>query len=148
MSLRWMDVLDDTDCGTYLTGPFRVVGQYVCDRCDKMRCTLIVEHSSDEEYDDVRASLLQEDVVVPCPLADPPVRFRNIAPEDGGWQMHDACRLAYRTCPNCHMPMEWDATYTDGYKTYCPKCGHIELDVEKPCLKRDFDVRDDTQGKG
>ena len=148
MALRWTDEQDDTDCGAYLTGPFRIVGVYACDRCDRIRCTLFVERSSDEEYDSIEADLLGRELVVPCPFTDPPVRFENISPKDGGWHVRDGCRLAYRTCPNCHMPMEWDASYTDGYKTYCLKCGHIELDAEKPCLKRDFDVCDNTQGKG
>lgn len=137
MSLRWKDVCDDSDLGPYLTGPFRVVGSYVCDRCDKMRCTLIVEHSGDGEYDDTEADLLQSEVTVPCPFADPPVTFRNVAPSDGGWQMNDACDLAYRTCPTCHVPLRFDPLIDYAYKSYCPECGHTEFDTVKPVLMED-----------
>ena len=138
MSLRWKDVCDDSDLGPYLTGPFRVVGQYVCDRCDRMRCTLIVERSSDGEYDNAEADLLQSEVTVPCPFADPPVTFRNVAPSNGGWQMNDPCDLAYRTCPRCHFPLKLVSSKDGEYRSACLMCGHIEIDREKPVTMGDI----------
>lgn len=87
MSLRLTDEYDPEDWDRYQgKGPMRTMKHYVCDRCDKVRCHLVIEEADDgDEWRAPRSMVFDEMVRMPCPLASPACFERADDPKEVGW---------------------------------------------------------------
>lgn len=92
MTLYLKDERNDKDWDRYQgVGPFEVRAHYICDRCDKTRCHIIVERAEYEEstdgFDIEKAVFKPETIRFHCPY-DEPMEFRLC--EDVGEEWKDA----------------------------------------------------------